>query len=299
MITVAPQCISLYNQKGLALLREAVRGGGRLCEQAHRSRAQILSRMANHYDLRQQYSDLARKISYVLDRYPSVAAHCRISEQDFLKINGHLVPILREPSFFLQKIASTATDVIGSLSVLRPLRRVIRDIFLRSVFKPGFLRYRTTSTENGPMIEGEDVATIRAVASVAHELGHCLAEGQHLRFNLNSIIGSEATAHVFEEWIVKEFLLSTGAASMIREWNDYQRKVDAVNWYYFAVERFDLFSEGDLPHIMFEPNLNLFRESLYVYPGYQRIHARASLARLNWLNADRKIKDFLSTDRSL
>jgi hypothetical protein len=195
-------------------------------------------------------------------------------------IRGIHFPLPLEPSWFQQSLGEDVLLVILDSPSLQEERETAKEILDRAVFKPGDLRYRTDLHHGKSTIFGEKVDHYRALAAISHELGHCLAEKHELSLNLKALVRSESRAMSLEEKVVDEYLSRLGSQERRKEWFNYQRTIDALNFAFAALEYQQIFdpNDGQLPP--FDLSTIVFRETYFTAPGYQLVYALASLNRI-------------------
>jgi hypothetical protein len=212
--------------------------------------------------------------SQLLEHIPPVGS------QDLVQLHGQWVPVCIEPAFFSETMEERATTLILRSEALLPVIDRVQEILKHSIFTPGNRRSRTSLIDGRIVIEGEDDQTYRSLFSITHELGHCLYETGAVIVPVVDDSASEAFAHLLEG-IVMDPLLSAQTGKWQQDFHAYQRRIDALNLAYFGVE-------SRLPNPwsislrkLVSPTLDVFRESLFMLPGYQLHYANASFRRLN------------------
>lgn len=287
------QCAELYRTARYQLFAEALRERGGLYERALALRQQALEELRRDEALRRRFARFLASLARARRELRGWFRLVRLAPEDFLHAEGRLLPIPVSPPFLSGALPRPATEMLLRLPGLRGWRRQMEELFARSKFQTGNLLYRTSLHRGRPIIEGDDGCSLSAMAGIAHELGHCLAESGALRGRPGNAVYSESAAHFFEEAAVHEHLELEGRASERAAWGRYQRKVDACNLLFFREEAHALTGSPAPRPRWFAGGTSLFRESLYTMPGYQLIYARASLARWRWLTGKKRLADFL------
>jgi hypothetical protein len=276
------------------LFAQALHGQGELYERVTALHARALEGLRRDRALRRRFDRCRTTFTRERPRLRRWFQQAQLTPGDFLRAQEHLLPILREPEFLHRRLPRPATELLLRLPGLQALRGPIEKIFSRSKFTVGNRLFRTRLHRGQPVIEGEDAPSLSALAGIAHELGHCLAERHLLRRQRCDAAYSETVAHFFEELAVRDYLETQGSAREQVAWERYQRKVDGCNFFFFQEEARAL---RGLPRVrprLFPPNTYVFRESLYSMPGYQVNYARASLTKARWLACKRTLAGFLA-----
>ncbi len=185
------------------------------------------------------------------------------------------LPFLDSFDLLKHQIKHSATEFISELKILKRYQKNIENIFADSELTSS-RRYRTITKSGNLAISGQNLNDIWSLSGIAHELGHCLYENNAKNSFLKPFY-SELIAHIFEEQIVS--LILRDEPSILKEWNHYQFSVDLLNLYFFILEWHPGFFEQQQRKVRFDPAALLFRESLFLIPGYQLVYGFASVWR--------------------
>ncbi|MDO8528149.1 MAG: hypothetical protein Q7T03_10765 [Deltaproteobacteria bacterium] len=215
-----------------------------------------------------------------------------LSQKDFMPdpnayqlVRSKRAPIPLQPEYFKKTIPKKASVAIMDLFGTSPLHGLIAEVFKNSVFAPGDSRYRSDYKDGVMIICGADDNVFIALASLLHELGHCLVERlSGADFSRRQVI-SEAYAQILEEIVVCQYLASEQDRLA---WCSYQREIDHLNYYFCLLELSQTRSFSYLTrHInadFFDSSLLLLRQTFFTDIGYQSVYAEASLIRQKVLN---------------
>lgn len=264
-----------------ALQRQAVLGRGPLIEPLLAARRAALARRAAAPWLRALSDATHRHLRQVIGSgvYEGLLP---LRAQDLATLMELPLPLLADTTVLRHPTHAPATEILPRLPLLRPRARLVRRILDASSLAEAGTPFRSEPDDDGQLVvRGRDAPTLEAVAGIAHELGHCLYErARPVRCALGQI-ASERLAQALEERAAAQYLRRWGGPQERHTWWRYQRRVDAVNLHFFALERELMYGEGAgrAASLLPEPATAL-RESLFTLPGYQVVYARASLARL-------------------
>ncbi|MDG4864948.1 hypothetical protein P8605_43045 [Streptomyces sp. T-3] len=263
------------------LQQEAVLGHGSLLEPllaAHRS---ALARLREVTWLRLLSDATLRQMREVLEppAYPGILP---LRAGDLATLMELPLPFLADSAVLRHPTHAPAAEILPCLPLLQRRSGQIRRILAESSLRDSG-PFRSEPLDDGRLVvRGRDAPTVEALAGIAHELGHCLYEGARPVRSALGQLASERLAQCLEERVTDEYLMLRGSERERQAWWIYQRRVDAVNLYFFSRERSLMYGSAAARGAELMPeSATVLRESLFTLPGYQVVYARASLARLS------------------
>lgn len=262
-----PKAVDEYQQFYLPILKSALTTG---------ERTETLDRMKEERAKELSRKDLQDRSLKVLSLYKSVLEVFQGIETHWYKyIGGRHVPLLKEPEFYYQKRSEKA-----SASLFRIVdHQLAKEALESACFRPGDRRYRTDYLNAKLRIYGEDGFQYFHLSSIAHELGHYLAESRLTKKSrLETEIASETMAQSLE-YLVTDYVLRKELGSHAADqWREYQQRVDHTNYYFFIKELESLGLVGATKYL-FDQRTFAFRETWFTAIGYQYVYAKASIIR--------------------
>lgn len=276
----------VYRESHTELVREVFRGGGPLVDRLAAWRAADLNSLGRDAAMRRFVDETVTMRTTLFAANPTLEAQLILCPAGLATARGVLLPMLREPVILQRPLTGDVLEIIAQSPCLHADRDAARRFLHDACFVDGDRRYRTEFHGDQPRIHGERRDTVRALAAIAHELGHCLSEAGHVNIGAGALAASEAQAHLFEEEVVAAYFEAAGDHAALATWRLYQRRIDALNLAYFAQE-VALIAGAPAVEVA-HGAADVLREPLFSMPGYQAIYARASLARLSDRRADVK-----------
>jgi hypothetical protein len=195
------------------------------------------------------------------------------------EFQGLRFPALKLPEFFMGDLGGDVLNTIIQSPLLQGRESMTSSIFDRSCFSDDDFRFQSKFNGTSSVIFGAKQNTWRALAGIAHELGHCLTENNFGHTGLAAQLRSEYFAQVLEEYLVLTELRRRKMHVEARQWIEYQRDVDKLN-FYFAMREYEEISRNLVlvNRIVSEP-AEALRETFYQQAGYQLVYGFASLGR--------------------
>ncbi|MHC0430248.1 hypothetical protein ACX6XY_08665 [Streptomyces sp. O3] len=286
-----------FDEHRRALQRQAVLGHGPLLGPLLAARRGALARLRELAWLRQLADSAHRRMRLVLasGAYDGLLP---LAADDLATLMELRLPYLADSTVLRHPTHAPATEILPRLPLLRRRAPQVRAVLAASSLDETGTPFRSEPDDDGLLVvRGRDAPTVEALAGIAHELGHCLYErARPVRCALGQI-ASERLAQHLEEQATAQYLEARGGPRERRAWWVYQRRVDAVNLHFFALERSLTYGDGDdsrggndsgsgsgidgtPPPELLPETATVLRESLFTVPGYQVVYAHASLARL-------------------
>lgn len=274
----------VYQDRYKELFRQGVANSGPLLEQAQRVRRSMIQKYWSNPHTQDLFFRTWQQIQDTLAKVktkPSLRELLMFGAGDMQDVNGTLVPAFKLPGVLSYSLPRTAVETILSLPFLDELKDEISRVFAESELENSTPFFRTILKNGRSVIYGSNSCRLSSLLGIAHELGHCLVENRVIRSTRKSGIISETIAQVLEEISVIEVLKDLSLPH--DHWVQYQRKLDALNFHFLAIEFGELMKEVFPTDKVFKEGSFVFRDSLFLNPGYQIIYASSSNLRLDYL----------------
>jgi len=197
--------------------------------------------------------------------------------------DGRPTPVLRRPDVVHKRLFGLASRTCLSLLSFEQ-SRLAKRILARSDLRPDAPRFETFEERGQPCVRGVDGHRVLHLSAIAHELGHCLQEQRAGGHSLPALIASEAAAQILEHLVVARWLRHAVGEDAVRQWNEYQRRVDVLSLLLCELDAADALGEP-LPNVPFEHALCFARKSFATAPGAESVFAAAGIQRTRVLRA--------------
>jgi hypothetical protein len=196
---------------------------------------------------------------------------------------GRCMPVLRRPDVVHKRLFGLASRTCVSLLPFE-LTRQAKRILARSDLRKDAPRYETFELRGQLCVRGVDGQRVLHLAAIAHELGHCIQEERAGGHSLPALIASESAAQIVEHLVVARWLTHAAGEDAVRQWNEYQRRVDVLSVVLCELDIADALGEP-APEVPFERGFCFVRRSFASAPGTESVFAAACIQRTRVLRA--------------